>query len=589
MLQVLGPGTMLDGRYEILAPLAEGGMGAVYRARRCLLGDDVAIKIVRSDMARDPAAHERFLREARACAQLRHPNIVSILDFNLDAQGRPFLVMELLNGRSLRQQLGQTSAMPLVDVLAIVIPLTGALQCAHAQGVFHRDIKPANIVSHEFGGGAQVYKIVDFGLAREKESGDTTRLTAVDQFVGTVVYAAPEQIFGHSIDGRSDVYSLAVVTFEMLTGRLPVDVSDPAQLAVAMARPAPRPSAIRADLPSWVDIVLGRALARDPADRYESAAAFGEALETGGRSRDTVILNKTVSDVRGPAHTSSTPGYKSSGLLGTYELGARIGAGRLGSEVFHGTHRTLRHPVAIRVLRRTHDRDWDGVRARFLREAQTLQVQHPSMIQVRDFGEEGDLVYLVTDFIDGPNLRQLLQTEGPLPWPRARPLIVQLLDAARALHKHGGLLCGASPDIIRIAVDEDGPRVMLSTAGLWDAKDLLATLGDATLHGGALADVELHYVAPEILTGEHADVRSDVFTLGVLAYEMTTGLHPYEGASMPALLGAMLRGQARNPREVQPTLPEHVAGALLKSLSPDAAARQASARDLAQQMFDSKR
>lgn len=571
MFQVLAPGTLLDGRYEILEPLAEGGMGAVYRARRRLLGDEVAIKIVRSDMATDRAAHARFLREARACAQLRHPNIVSILDFNLDELGQPFLVMELLNGRSLRQQLAGCAPMALADALAIAIPLTSALQCAHEQGVLHRDVKPANIVAHEFAGGARVHKIVDFGLARPKDRGDTTRLTAVDQFVGTVAYAAPEQIFGAAMDARADVYSLAVVLFEMLTGRLPVDVSDPSQLAVALTKPMLRPSAIRGDLPTWIDVALGRALARNPADRYESAAAFGDALRTGSGDRATVVLER------------SRPG-----LLATYELGRRIGAGRLGSEVFEGTHRVLGHPVAIRLLRRTADRDWDAVRGRFLREARTLQIAHPSIIQVRDYGEEGDLVYLVTDFIDGPSLRQLLQSEGPLPWPKARPLLVQLLDAARALHKHGGLLCGVSPEIIRVASDDDGPRVMLSTAGVWDAKDLLATLGDRTLHGSALADGELHYVAPEILTGEHADVRSDVFTIGVLAYEMTTGVPPYEGSSMPALLGAMLRGRARNPTELQPTLPAHVATAMLKAVSADPAVRQASSRELAEQMFQAE-
>ena len=577
MLQVLAPGTLLDGRYEILEPLAEGGMGAVYRARRRLLGDEVAIKIVRSDMVGDRAALERFLREARACAQLRHPNIVSILDFNLDDEGKPFLVMELLNGPSLRQHLAENSPMSLGDVLAIVIPLTSALQCAHEQAVLHRDIKPANIVAHELPGGARVHKIVDFGLARAQESGDTTRLTAVDQFVGTVAYAAPEQLFGRSIDRRADVYSLAVVTFEMLTGRLPVDVSDLSQLAIALTRPIARPSALRADLPTWVDVVLGRALARNPEDRYESAAAFGDALATGS-ARETVVLDRS-SDLRGPAHN---------GLLATYELGDAIGAGRLGSEVFRGTHRALGHPVAIRLLRRTADRDWDAVRARFLREARTLQIAHPSIIQVRDYGEEGDLVYLVTEFIDGPSLRELLQTGGPLPWPKARPLLAQLLDAARALHRHGGLLCGLSPEIVRVGNDEDGPRLMLSTAGVWDASDLLATLGDTTLHGTALADVELHYVAPEILTGEHADVRSDVFTIGVLTYEMTTGVRPYEGSSMPALLGAMLRGHPRNPAELQSTLPERAAAAMLKALSASPPDRQANARELARDMFENE-
>src|SRR5262249_51297950 len=137
---VLAAGTILDGRYEIIELLAEGGMGAVFRARRRLLGDDVALKIVRSEFARDRGARERFLRESRACAQLRHPNIVSILDYNLDGEGRPFLVMELLNGRSLRQELAARGALSVADVQGILLPVCSALQLAHDHGILHRDL-----------------------------------------------------------------------------------------------------------------------------------------------------------------------------------------------------------------------------------------------------------------------------------------------------------------------------------------------------------------------------------------------------------------------------------------------------------------
>ena len=307
-------------------------------------------------------------------------------------------------------------------------------------------------------------------------------------------------------------------------------------MAALLTRPLEPPSARRAGLPKWIDLVLGRALARSPGDRFPSMAAFGRALESGdGANRSTVMLTGVDASPSG------------GGLLATYELGPRLGPGRLGSDVHRGTHRALGHPVAIRLLRRSPERNWDGVRARFLREARTLQIAHPSVIQVRDYGEEGDLVYLVTDFIEGPSLREVLTADGALPWGRLEPLLTQLVDAARALHRKGGLLCGLSPDIVRLTADDEGERLMISTAGVWQAQDLLATLGDATLRGTAPADVELHYVAPELLTGQTADVRSDVFTMGVLAYEMATASLPYDGPSMPALLGAMLRGRPDDP------------------------------------------
>lgn len=566
---MLAAGTILDGRYEIVAPLAEGGMGAVYRARRRLLGDEVAVKIVRADSAGDQNARERFLRESRACAQLRHPNIVSILDFDLDAEGRPFLVMELLNGPSLRQEIAERGPMSIAETQAIAVPICGALQLAHDNGLLHRDLKPANIVAHDFGGGTKLYKIVDFGLVRELRS-DDTRLTAAHEFVGTFTYAPPEQLTGAGVDARSDQYSLAVVVYEMLTGRTPIEDSDPSQFVTTLLRDPLRPSsAIRPDLPKWIDVVLGRALAKAPGDRYPSIAAFASALQSGeGAAGRSSAIMSTIA-----------PAPSSGGLLATYELGESLGPGRLGSENVRGTHRALGHPVVIRLLRRSPDRNWDAVRARFLREARTLQVPHPSIMQVRDYGEEGDLVYLVTELIDGPRLREVMTAGGPMDWPRLTPLLTQLVDAAHALHRKSGLLCGLSPDIIRVASDADGQRLVISTAGIWEAADLLATMGDATLRGSALGDSELYYVAPELLTGQHADVRSDVFTMGVLAYEMATGALPFTGATMPALLGAMLRGGPADPRARQPTLPESAAKAIVAALSPSPDARPQTALD----------
>ena len=159
---MLTPGEVLDGRYEILELLARGGMGAVYRARRVLLGDDVAVKVLSTPD--DESLRERFLRESRAAAQLRHPHIVSVLDYDVDSQGHPFLVMEYLNGPSLQQRVALDRRLPVEEVLDIATSLCSALQLAHDAGVVHRDLKPANVVSHEFMPGSYVYKVVDFGL-----------------------------------------------------------------------------------------------------------------------------------------------------------------------------------------------------------------------------------------------------------------------------------------------------------------------------------------------------------------------------------------------------------------------------------------
>jgi hypothetical protein len=153
-----------------------------------------------------------------------------------------------------------------------------------------------------------------------------------------------------------------------------------------------------------------------------------------------------------------------------------------------------------------------------------------------------------------------------------KPLVAQLIEAGRALHRKRGLLCGVSPEIMRVLPPvpeaDEGERLMISTAGIWQAPDLLATLADDTLRGNALADVELHYVAPELLTGQTADLRSDVFTMAVVTYEMATATCPYEGTTMQALLGSMLRGTPVSPLGRQPTLPAATVDAILEALSP---------------------
>ncbi len=220
---MLAQGTLIDGKYEIRGQLAAGGMGEVYLAHRPLLGDDVAIKIIRNTGA-DPAVwRERFLRESRACAQLRHPHIVTILDFNIDAEGQPYLVMEYLNGPSLAEELKVRERFDLGTVQHLLDTIGSALHLAHTSGIVHRDLKPQNIVSHRFDTGEVVHKVIDFGLVTPKRNAESTRLTQAQEFLGTVAYAAPEQYTGAPPDARADQFSLGVIVYELLAGVRPIE------------------------------------------------------------------------------------------------------------------------------------------------------------------------------------------------------------------------------------------------------------------------------------------------------------------------------------------------------------------------------
>jgi serine/threonine protein kinase len=559
---VITPGSTLDGRYEIQGLLASGGMGEVYRARRVLLGDEVVIKAIRTGGREAADLRDRFLRESRLCAQLRHPNIVTILDFAIAPDGEPYLVMEYLNGPSLRDELATHGPMTPVEVRQIIEPICGALQLAHDRQIVHRDLKPANIVSHRFETGDIVYKVIDFGLANMREGADT-RLTGAGEYMGTVAYSSPEQLQAENIDARTDVYSLGVVVFEMLTGRPPFEAATPLGVITKhLCDPPPNLSDMVPQVPATLARTVGKALAKDPADRWPSMLDFARAIasidEDGSKVPDL------------------------SGLHGKYEIGPVVAAGRLGSQVHLGRHRALGAPMAIRVLRRGQRQDWDAVRARFLSEARALQVSHPSVIQVRDFGEEHDTLYLVTDFIEGPSLLQLLDRDAPLEWSRVQALGMQLIEATVAVQRKGGLVCGVNPGIIRMTRDEDGERLMVSTGGIGQVRELLASMSEAMLRGGELHATEMPYIAPEVLTGKAADQRSDVFTLGVLLYEMATGILPFAGRTLPELLGKMLGGDPRDPRELQAGVSEAGAACLLRCLQKDPAARVGTPADLRQ-------
>ncbi len=567
---VLSPGSKIDDRYEIIDALGSGGMGHVYKARRLRLGDDVAIKVMQATSNAPPEARERFLRESRACAQLRHPNIVGILDFGFDGANQPYMVMELLSGPSLREEIDLEAPMSPQRVAAILGPVASALQLAHDRGITHRDLKPANIVAHRYESGDRVYKVIDFGLAAMKATGDQTRLTDPQFFLGTLAYAAPEQMRGGEITPATDIYALGVIAYEMLTGSRPHDGDNQATLITnALTQSPVSPAARRGGLPAAVDGAVMRALDKEVKMRWPTVTEFVDALSAKAHPRGEV------------ASGFGRPAPQEAGLLAKYELGPLLGRGRLGSLVYLGTHRALGAEVAIRVLKRDEHPHWDVVRARFLLEARTLQVSHPSLLQVRDFAEDDRAVYVVTDLIQGPSLRQTMAEAGPMAWPRVQRMLLQALSAVSALNRKGGFICGVNPDMIRLYKDGTTEHIVMTTAGIRSVQDVLATMREQELRGQEASEQELPYVAPEILMGGAPNARADIFTIGVLAYQMLTGTLPFKAPSLPELMGQMLQSKPAAPTSVAADVPAGVSDALLRAIDGTPANRFESADSFA--------
>ncbi len=273
-------GAVLQNRYRIDAELGRGGMGVVYRAHDALLDRNVAVKVL-SDAKLGTEGRARLLREAQAAAQLNHPNIVSVHDAG-ENEGVPFIVMELVEGESLHDWRPQT----LDETLSIARQVCAALEHAHAHGIVHRDLKPENITLPPLppsplqgeGPGVRV-KLMDFGLARTVAS----RLTEEGALVGSVFYLAPEQALGEEIDGRADLYSLGVVLYELVAGRLPFTSEDPlAVISQHLHAPVVPPSTHNAAIPPALDALIVQLLSKRPDDRPASAAEVQQALDVIG-------------------------------------------------------------------------------------------------------------------------------------------------------------------------------------------------------------------------------------------------------------------------------------------------------------------
>ncbi len=282
-------GFSLDGKYQLEDRLGVGGMGTVYRARHLLIDRVVAVKVLNQRLVEDDDARERFHREAKAAGRIQHLNAVAVTDFGQTPEGYVYIVMELLEGRTLREILAKEAPLETARAVSIMLQTAAAVTAAHEAGVIHRDLKPANILVTQNADVPAIVKVVDFGIAKlaidSAEDEEPRNLTQVGAMIGTPRYMSPEQCSAHPLTPASDVYSLGVILYEMLTGMTPFSGSTPLAIALKHASEFPRPPReVVASIPEELERVVLHALEKQPRDRPPDAAAFrNELLETAER------------------------------------------------------------------------------------------------------------------------------------------------------------------------------------------------------------------------------------------------------------------------------------------------------------------
>ena len=292
-------GTTVADRYEVISQLGMGGMAKVYKAKDLNLGRDVALKVLLESVSSDPEFRERFRREARASAALSHPNIVQVYDF-FEAGKDVFIVMELVDGRDLRDYLQERGRLSVDEAVRITLDVLSALEFAHSRGVVHRDISARNVMLSRDGS----VKVADFGIARIV--GERT-LTQDGELIGSVQYISPEQASGGHATPAADIYSTGVLLYEMLTGELPFSSDNVVKLALMHVQtPAPKPSATCPEIPEALDTIVLKAMAKSPAQRYRTAAEMTAALLAWRRGALAGAPTAVPTAVRQPLHLNGT-------------------------------------------------------------------------------------------------------------------------------------------------------------------------------------------------------------------------------------------------------------------------------------------
>jgi serine/threonine protein kinase/Tol biopolymer transport system component len=534
-------------RYRVLERLGGGGAGVVYKAEDLKLERLVALKFLSTYRGASEADTRRFLREARASSAVDHPNICTVYEVDETEDGRLFIAMAFCEGETLKRRV-ERGPLPLAEAIRIAAQIASGLAAAHAKGIVHRDVKPANVI---VGPDGRV-KIVDFGIAK---LADQSRLTRDGTAVGTAGYMAPEQIRGETIDLRTDVWALGVVLYEMVTGRTPFPgENDHERIRGILAREPEAMAVLRPGMPPRLPAIVARALAKGAGDRYATMESMREDLlaVAGGLGVSVPVesLDPTLRDFPSSASAavSSVLGdadHLVGRTLAHYRVLEYIGGGGMGV-VYKAEDLRLARTVALKFLPPELTRDPDA-KARFLQEARSASVlDHPNICTIHEVGETDDgRLYLAMPSYDGETLRRRIE-RAPIPIDEAIDIAEQIARGLAKAHRGGIVHRDIKP--ANIMVTSDGVVKILDFG-------LAKLVGAAAITRTGSSVGTPAYMSPEQARGEDVDHRTDLWSFGIVLYEMVAGRRPFRGEHDQAVIYGILNETPKPLSEVRSEAP----------------------------------
>ena len=540
------------GRYTLLERIGKGGMGIVYRARDTQLDRIVALKTIVTELADENETRQRFIREARAAADLNHSNIIKIYDFGEEA-GRAYIVMELLTGQNLSALLQNGRAVPFDLAMTVMRGVSAGLAFAHSRGIVHRDLKPGNLFLADDG----TVKVLDFGLARVASS----KLTRSGLVFGTPDYMSPEQVRGSVVDHRSDIFSLGAVFYHLLTGRKPFAAGS---LPLVMRKVLDEDPEPPADVPEAVVRMIAKALQKEPAARYQTADQLRADIDRVG---DTEEQQDTVLIQRGAAR----PAFPQ---IGRYRIVEQIGRGGMGV-VYRAHDPVLDRDVAIKSILGDFSPE-SGAAEQFEREARAAaRLQHANIITIYELGMSEGSPYIVMEFLAGADLEEMMRATRRPSLATRLDMLLQLCAGLSFAHQQGVVHRDIKPSNVRVL--EDG-TVKLIDFGIAKVSRSAPTFDDLA---GSVA-----CMAPEQLEGGHVDARSDVFAVGVLMYELFGGNAPFGGDSPATIAYQVLNLDPPPLTEIDSEVPEALSAVVARALAKQPERRYTDAGALARALAE---